>query len=83
MLNEIIGYTIGIAAILYTYVQDRKLKSAVKKTCLPKVRQLIDRMEEEKKVENIGIRQQTVMHLTQQDLEDLYKTIKTTLHISD
>ena len=83
MHYDFIGYCVGVGGLIYTYLHDKKLKSAIKRIHLPKIRKLIDRMEEEKKVENIGTRQQTVMNLTQQDLEEMYKTLQITLNISE
>jgi hypothetical protein len=77
------GLILGIASLVYAFLQTRIFSKGIKITSLLHLRNLINRMEEEKKEHEKNTPQWKAMHHTQQELETLFKGLQTTFSISD
>jgi hypothetical protein len=79
----ILGFIVTISSLGYSVYATRQFSKGVRIGPLRSIRSLINRMEEEKKKHNGDSQQWQTMHLTQGDLDALFKNLQSMFNISD
>lgn len=79
----LIGTVVTVLGFVYAFYTTRLFSKGIKLGSLLHIRALINRMEEEKQEHDKASPQWKAMHHTQQELETLFNSLKTTFNISD
>jgi hypothetical protein len=82
MISENVGLILGVLSLFYAFYQTKIFSRGVNITALLHLRNMINRMEEEKKDHEKNSAQWKTMHHTQQELETLFKSLQITFDIS-
>jgi len=83
IVNLLIGLIGIVIGILSTIIFSNQMSKGVKISSLQSIRQLINRMEEEKNKYPQESSQRLTMHHTQQELETIFKNLQQTFKIYD